>query len=137
MRTHPKLDHSDCCAYAAPPNPNSAVVLQKGTLKENKLAGNLAYSITFNPQSARELKWSLLNWKGGGVNRNGLSGSKVRALYLWFTAGWQQCYRLLHILHSPYCYRNASGLDILLPNFNHFPVALRAALLCSATKVMA
>lgn len=74
---------------------------------------------------------------GGGVYRNGLSGSKVRALYLWFTAGWQQCYRLLHILHSPYCYRNASGLDILLPNFNHFPVALGAVLVCSATKVMA
>lgn len=86
MRTHPKLDHSDCCAYAAPPNPNSAVVLQKGTLKENKLAGNLAYSITFNPQSARELKWSLLNWKGGGSIEMGFPAPKSEH----YTSGSQQ-----------------------------------------------
>ena len=67
----------------------------------------------------------------------GFPAPKSEALYLWFTAGWQQCYRLFHILHSPYCYRNASGLDILLPNFNHFPVALGDVLVCSATKVMA
>lgn len=96
----------------------------------------LAYKIAFNFQLAQELKQSLLNLKGGSIQM-GFLAPKSEALYLWFTAGWQQCYRLFHILHSPYCYRNASGLDFLLPNFNHFPVALRAVLVCSATKVMA
>lgn len=67
----------------------------------------------------------------------GFLAPESEALYLWFTAGWQQCYRLFHILRSHHCYRNASGLEILLPNFNHFPVALGAVLVCSATKVMA
>jgi len=109
--------------------------------KQNRLIRNLlAYKIALNLQLAQELYWNLLNLKGFGgcvAIQMGFPAPKSEALYLWFTAGWQQCYRLFHILCSPHCYRNASGLDILLPNFNHFPAALRAVLVCSATKVMA